>query len=127
VARAFEEGDDGKRISVATQSIMVSLAGRIAEEVVLGHHGPPWSYRHDEENISEIVFRLCVGPDEGDAFVGWLTLRTRQRVQAKRVRAQIERVADALLEHETLNAEAIRGVMFPPPPPFALPSLKTGT
>jgi ATP-dependent Zn protease len=110
VVLAFEEGSEWAGFSVAAPGIMVSLAGRLAEEVFFGspQHSPV-AYAHDEDGITELVARLCFGPDEGDALVDWLTIRTRRLVEARR--DQIESVARTLLERESMDGDDVYKAM----------------
>jgi hypothetical protein len=99
-------------IAIATTLVITSLAGRIAEEVIVGSVGDACKYDDDESGITTVVGRVCMTVGEGDALVEWLTVRTRNLVTAHR--AKIERVAAALLEHGTLDEVAIRRAAWPP-------------
>jgi len=138
---------------LAMNGIMVCLAGRLAESVLLGSESHPSRYEHDESGITDLVGRFISGgpcclafderfnaeimtltertPDaigkvleslrcevhghgwpgvaEADAYVAWLTIRTRRLVTAKR--ADIEKVADALVARSTLSADEVEAIL----------------
>jgi ATP-dependent Zn protease len=114
ILQASEEGDSGEELVVAVRGIIVGLAGRLAEECIIGQSGPEAQYSHDEDGITELVSRVCGDHEEGDAFCKWLTVRARNMVVARRT--DIERVADRLLDQETMSGEALDAVIFPPSP-----------
>jgi ATP-dependent Zn protease len=114
VIEAFD-GDGGIDAEIATgvRAVMVGMAGKLAEEVIVGHASHARHYDHDENGISEIVSRVCIGADEGDAFCAWLAVRTRRLVTVRR--REIETVADALLARGTLSDEEVDSLLFPRP------------
>jgi hypothetical protein len=110
-----DEAEPQHPVGVATDAVMVLLAGRLAEERILGRVGPDAIYAHDEAAVVEIVSRVCMDADEIDAFITFVTARTGRHLRVWR--KQIEAVADALLAHGTLNEKGVLRAMSPPRKP----------
>jgi ATP-dependent Zn protease len=93
----------------AETEVMVSLAGREAERRLTGR-------KNNEGAASDIewaleVARKCEG-ERARAFVSWLKLKTRDWIASPLVWMQIEAVAGALLERETLTGAEVREVAY---------------
>jgi hypothetical protein len=84
-------------------------AGAIAETHYAGDSEGGWARaRSDRERMYDLAGLVCRSSDEADAYVGWLTVRTRRVVTGEISWRIIEAVATALLHHGALSARAIR-------------------
>jgi hypothetical protein len=85
------------------------LAGEIAETHYAGDaDGSRARAESDRTRIYDLAGLVCRSSDEMDAYVEWLSVRTRRVVTGEISWLVIEAVATALLHHGTLSARAIR-------------------
>lgn len=88
-------------------AIMTSLAGQMAEERATGH--PSTGSDHDDEAVADLALRYHHDEGVRDAFVAWLTERTRCDLDT--YWPAIELVATMLLWNERLTGAEVRAAV----------------
>lgn len=104
-------GRGGRRArALAEREIMIDLAGNIAERIFTGRHD--WMRATvDIRNINEVALRFCADAEEAQAFIRWLTIRTRNLLSRTRNWAAVSALADALLHEGKLSYPAARPII----------------
>lgn len=85
------------------------LAGLVAEKIAAGRY----NYRgaHSDMQVAQAIVEARSGDGESGAlYYRWAKARTKELLQARW--QYVERVADALMQHKTLNSRQIREAMF---------------
>lgn len=93
----------------AETTIMFALAGPEAEERLTGRRDDAGAAQ-DDETVVEIAEGIEGGDETKDAYLTWLRLKVRDYVNSQLFWSQVEAVADALLERETLTGAEVRRV-----------------
>ena len=87
-------------------AIMVALAGPEAEKRLMGRRNNIGA-SGDDAWVAELAIRAIVGDEERNAYLRWLELRVRDFVAFSQFWVQVESVAAALLERETLTGKEV--------------------
>lgn len=98
----------------AQTEIMCALAGPEAERRLTGRRNNSGA-RSDDECVLDVALQAeGYGDERRNAYVTWLKLKVRDWVAAPPVWAQIEALAKALLERDTLSGDEVRQVCRTP-------------
>jgi Peptidase family M41 len=89
--------------------IQINLAGQIAEKVFRGRRPNRYSHRSDDDHSVDIAIRFAGTGEIATAWLHWLFLNTRARVELNW--KQIQAVASELVKHRRLsNTEVIAAI-----------------
>jgi hypothetical protein len=105
------DGSDRARLRVE-KAIRICFAGPIAQRKF---QPASWRQRHAESDyseISELAMRVSGSEKIATAFARWLELETEAMVNSNW--AGIQRVARALIQHDTLNGAQVRDACLGP-------------
>ena len=87
------------------EHVVLSLAGRIAEEKYLGHTDLPV---YSDEGLSfQILTSLSSGSEEAQAYYNWLHIRTERKIFSETNWYIIEAVAKELIIHKELSGDQV--------------------
>ena len=96
------------------RAICVCFAGPIAQRKFQPPSFRRWHAKADYDQINELALRVSGSGEIATAFTRWLELQTKSSVTAN-WRA-IQQVAAALLEHKTLDQNALQKAIEGPQP-----------
>jgi hypothetical protein len=91
------------------QHVVQSLAGCVAEAKFTGRHNYQGAHS-DRVSVYDALTAIAAEEQERRALFKWLWVRTENHLARPRVWAQVEAVAHALLEQQTLTAEQFNDV-----------------
>lgn len=95
------------------REVMVDLAGCIAEDKYLGRDGAGnweiggWS---DMDHLINLIDHLTSGPEETDAYINLIYIRTKAIINQEHVWAFIQALASALLENKTISGKEAKAI-----------------
>jgi hypothetical protein len=92
------------------QHIMVYLAGAAAT-AIYAHYGTWRGTGADLLVATHMADCVTGGPEETDALLDWLWIRTRQRLAVPPTWARVEAVATALLARHALTGQEVCGLL----------------
>jgi ATP-dependent Zn protease len=101
------------RIKLEDVLIML-LAGDIAQRRFAPRSSRNWQTTEDRQTAADLALSICGTGESATAYIAWLTIRARDIVHGRW--SLVERVANALLERETISGEDIRTLILPPNP-----------
>jgi len=100
-------GEDWRTRRWAETEIMVSMAGPEAEKRLTGRRNNAGAVS-DGENVANVAMKAEGDGELATAFIRWLELKVAACLASPAVWVQVEAVAAALLERETLSGEEVR-------------------
>jgi len=100
------ETDDSSRAETEIhQGIMICLAGAVAQRRFAPRSIRGWHPRNDYQRAADLATRVCGSDIEVNAMLRWLQIRTENLIETGW--REVEAVANALLERDTLSSEEI--------------------
>ncbi len=94
-----------RRYAIETE-IIVTLAGVAVEALMWPSNSPQFGHR-DLDSAEQLALDITDSDTECQAFLVWLTERTKNMLSTPTAWAAIGRVAKLLLEQETLTSKAL--------------------